>query len=450
MLRRVQIQLKGSRLTILLIGFLIFFAFLKNEVWKNPHAIRHDMLSYYGYLPAAFIHEDLTLSFVDSTHGDHFSWTSWAKNGHVFRMTMGVALLESPFFLIADKLTQLFSLERTGYTPFYSFFLLLGSLFYFLWGLSYVNRVVQTLFDPSTAFWTCLVLAFGTNLYYYTIDEGLMSHVFSFFLYSALLFYSIKWLHYPKWKVALRIGLCIGLLTLIRPIHACSVLLPLGLALGDASKRKLLMAHSGHILLIAVAAFVCVLPQLIYWHFLSGEWFYYSYQDEGFYFNDPRIAKGLFGFRKGWFVYTPVMLLTIPGLYFLFKWHRPYFLSLLLFLPVFVYLVFSWWCWWYGGGFGSRPMIDIYGWMALPLAACIFWLRRRFLLGNLLIKALLVFFIYLSVFQTRQYRSTLIHWDGMNAKLFREIWMERYFPENYGDLVTPPDYEAAKRGERSQ
>lgn len=449
MLDRLQIPLKGSRLTIWLTGFLIFFAFFKNQVWKKPEAIRHDMLSYYGYLPATFIHHDLTLSFVDPGNRDRYGWTTDAKNGLVFRMTMGVAIMEAPFFLVADSLTKLFALERTGYSAFYAFFALLGCVFYFLGGLVFVNRVVSGLFDPITARWTCLVLAFGTNLFYYTIDEGLMSHVFSFFLYSALLYYSLKWHQRPRWKNALRIGLCIGMLTLLRPIHACSFLLPLGIALSDRSKWQMVKAHISHLFLVILVSFTCLLPQLLYWHHVSGQWLYYSYMDEGFFFNDPQILRGLLGFRKGWLIYTPVMFLAIPGLFFLYKRHRSLFWPFLLFLPVYVYVIFSWWCWWYGGGYGSRPMIDIYGWMALPLAAFIFRMRENFP-ARWLVRSLLVFFIFLSIFQTHQYRRSLIHWDGMNAQLFGKIWLRSGFPEGYDKMVTPPDYQAAIKGQRDQ
>ena len=50
-------------------------------------------------------------------------------------------------------------------------------------------------------------------------------------------------------------------------------------------------------------------PQMIYWNEMTGHWLYFSYgSDERFFFGDPAIIKGLFSYRKGLFIYTPLLL----------------------------------------------------------------------------------------------------------------------------------------------
>ncbi len=57
---------------------------------------------------------------------------------------------------------------------------------------------------------------------------------------------------------------------------------------------------------------------------------------------------------------------TIVGLIYLRN-----FVPILLLFTLFTYVIFSWWCWWYGGGLSIRPMIDVYCIFAIGLAAFI-------------------------------------------------------------------------------
>ena len=51
----------------------------------------------------------------------------------------------------------------------------------------------------------------------------------------------------------------------------------------------------------------------------------------------------------------------------MYKRKNPWFLSALIMLPFIIYLFSSWWCWWFGGGFGMRPMIDYYPLFIIPI-----------------------------------------------------------------------------------
>jgi hypothetical protein len=105
----------------------------------------------------------------------------------------------------------------------------------------------------------------------------------------------------------------------------------------------------------------------MYWKYITGELFFNSYVGEQFYFNNSHVLKGLFGFRKGWLIYTPIMLFSILGIYFLRNQLKHFFASISITLFIYIFVIFSWWCWWYGGSFGQRAMIDIYPLLAIPL-----------------------------------------------------------------------------------
>jgi len=449
MRRFYDILLSKSRLTIGLIGFVFFFLMLVHGSWRRPDAIRHDMTSYYGYLPAAIIYQDLTLSYIDDPKFEgQYGWINDAKNGRIFRMTMGIAVMESPFFLLADNFVKLTGQERIAYSKPYYFFMYVGTLVYLCWGLYFLFILLGERFNRRIALATCVALAFGTNLYYYSLDEAIMSHAFNFFLYSALLFQTIRWHKDAKISTALKMGICIGLLALIRPIHILAVLIPLLYDGQLKMKWVLLRKHYFHILWIALTAFFIAFPQLLYWKLLTGNWINYTYGDEHFFFNDPIILKGLLGFRKGWLIYSPLLFLAFFGMGAYFKKDRSLALIFVSLVPIYIYVVFSWWCWWYGGSFGSRPMIDLLPLFAFPLAAFFNWLGEKVRFGSAITIISIALFIGLNIFQTRQYKSSLLHWDSTTWPLYKSIFLSKEWPQNYDELLSPPDYAAAKKGER--
>lgn len=449
MSRYYDILLSKSRLTIGLIGFVLFLLMLGHGSWRRPDAIRHDMTSYYGYLPATIIYHDLTLSYIDDPMFEgQYDWTNEVENGRIFRMTMGIAVLESPFFLLADGFVRLSGDERIAYSKPYYFFMYLGTIVYLCWGLFFLYKLLADRFSAGIALLSCLALVFGTNLYYYTLDEALMSHAFNFFLYSALIYYTVSWHRESRVSTALKIGLCIGLLTLIRPIHIIAVLIPLLYDGHLPTKWKALSTHFSHIIWIAMVAFFTVFPQLLYWKLLTGSWLNYTYGDEHFFFNDPMIVKGLLGFRKGWLIYSPLLFLAFIGMRVYFKKDRSLALVFLSLVPLYVYIIFSWWCWWYGGSFGSRPMIDLLPLFAFPLAAFFAWMSKRLRYGGIVSITFIAVFVSLNIFQTRQYKSSLLHWDSTTWPLYKAVFLSKKWPANYEELLSPPDYEAAKKGER--
>lgn len=439
----------GSRLALGLIGFLLLVQLVSLKSWQKPDAIRHDMNSYYSYLPAAFIHHDLSLSFDHESHRDLYSWTTQAAHGRVQRMTMGVALMQTPFFLTADGIARLLGWERNPTSPFYLFWIFLGSVVYLFLGLLLLYQLYTQYFSKWLVLLGLVILAFGTNLYYYSFHEAMMSHVFLFFLYSALLLINHHWHQQPSWGKAILLGLVLGLLVLIRPVHLLALWVPILYQAGSAEKWRLLRKHLAHVGVAALLAFSVFFLQMLYWKSLSGTWFYYSYGDEGFFWGDSKVWEGLVGFRKGWLVYSPLMILSILGIPLLWKKAYRHYLPMIgVLVPIYVYVVFSWWCWWYGGGFGSRPMIDILPILLLPTLAWMEGVMWKKHVGKALLIAVVAMGIWLNLFQTKQYLSTLLHWDGMTRALYQEIFMSKQWPKHYEELVKSPDYEAAKRGER--
>lgn len=443
---------KTSILIWLLVSLFVVKTTFNLEPWNRKTIIDQDVIYYYGYLPATFIYHDWSFKFPDKPGFTGKVWSLDTPNGkRVQKMSMGLAFLYAPFFAIAHAYTLVTGGVANGYSPNYQISLVFAGLFYFILGLFIVGKILfQYVNDYITAL-VILTIGLGTNLYNYATWEGAMSHVYSFFLFALTYLIFIRWLDKPGVLKTILLGLCAGSIVLIRPTN---LLFLLFLALlfffqtkPFAEKKQFLLRLKWKWALLIGSAFLIWIPQFIYWKMNTGHWLYYSYMGEPFYFTHPHIMNGLFSYRKGWLIYTPVMTFAIFGIFILRDKLKSFFLPLVITLPLTIYVTFSWWCWWYGGSFGSRPMIEFYVMMSIPLAAFFVWISRRHFVFKVLVGVLIIFCIGLNLFQTQQYRSSLLHWDSMSKKEYWAIWGTTDWPPNYSEMLIPTDAEKARRGE---
>lgn len=394
--------------------------------WKQRDILWYDSDGYYLYLPAAIIHHDLTdLAFLDSVPANErlnyrFGMGSFTvpETGHrCDRYTMGVALSELPFFLIAHAWMLVADpAHADGYAPVYHLAIACSSIFWAAYGLTLLLLFVRRYTSLLSATIAVGVIAFGTNLFYYSsLGQG-MSHPWLFFLCAALLDRTDRWLRTPLNKYAWIIGLLIGLATLTRPTCALFALIPLVWSF-SARGSSFLLEHARQVMTAAAIAVLCFLPQNIYWSAVAGHPFFYSYENETFHFSDPHILDGLFSFRKGWFIYTPLAFFGVLSCIALVRDRslRPYLSAIAIFFAAFLYVTFSWWSWWYGGSFGSRAMIETLPLLALPMAMLLH--RMRGTLRSSFI-AIGVLFIVLNLFQQWQYKQDIIVPEHMTAERY--------------------------------
>ena len=142
---------------------------------------------------------------------------------------------------------------------------------------------------------------------------------------------------------------------------------------------------------------------------------------DGFNFLHPEIINFLFSYRKGMFVYTPLLLLSITGFIPMFRSNLYRSFMLLTFLYILIYTFSSWFMWFYGGSFSQRVMIDFYAFFSVLLAAGLQKLdghrTKKYFLG------LMVLLILFCQVQTYQYRRMQIHWSDMNKEKYWEVFM---------------------------
>lgn len=449
--------LSPSRKTLSAIALVTVLLFLILGRWHRSKVIDQDVIQYYSYLPAVVVHGDITMRYAigDPYYADKVWGIYWKEgSGPVQKYTMGLSWLYAPFFLAGHASALVMGYHADGYSEPYKFWLQLSAVFYLLLGLAWLRRVLLRFYSEGITAATLCVLAFGTNLFYYTHGQAAMPHVYLFALVSGLLWWTMRLYDAPTWKAALWVGCLCGLAALVRPSHVLLWLIPASYGitgLRSLWERLLLVrTHFLKFLLLPVVQVLIFLPQVFYWRLLTDRWLYYSYTDEQFFWGDPAILQVLGSYRNGWLVYTPVMVLGLAGLGLLWRHARQWALAVPLVFGLGLYVVACWWCWWYGGCFGQRVLIDYYPLLALGMAAIFtaVWkvLPRREL--RWAAAGLLGFLVVLNLFQTFQFSRGVIHYDSMTAQAYwRAFGRDSRSPTQAQELLAP-DYEAAKRGER--
>jgi len=427
------------------------------KVFHSPQrVIQHDVHWYYEYLTATFIQKDIGLNFKATSPPCDTSWYvywrySLPNGNHVLKMSMGNAIMYSPAFFAAHVLAKPLGFERTGYTHPYTIALAIISILYVVFGLLILRKLLLFYFSDVVTALSLFIVGLTTNLLFYTTLEAAMTHSFSFFLFASFIYLTKQWFDNPKWRHSILLGFVFGLISLIRPTNALIVIVFLlfGIKQMGDFKRQYFLFFKNHkkIIIIILFSFIVWLPQLIYWKYITGDWFFWSYiENERFYFNNPHIIQFLFGFRKGWLIYTPVMIFSITGLYFVWKNYREYFFSILIFLVINIYVLSCWWCWWFGGSFGMRALVECYALLIVPLAAFLQSISKSRLFVKIPVIVLMVLLSSVSVFNLVKFRYDTLHYDSMTKDAYFNHFFSLDPDDNYYRLLDKPDYEAARNG----
>ena len=355
-----------------------------------------DAFGYYIYNPAFFVYHDVTSlkkTFPVAVKCDGRTITPTVNNflgygdatevnsNQVIKYTMGVAILQAPFFLIAHALATVFTEDADGFSSYYTVAILFSQLFYLCLALLFLRVVLLRYFEDSEVATILFLIPTCTSVFYMCVFQLPLSHVYLLFLYAVLMWAIEHYFAFFKTRNAVFIGGICGLIAITRANELYVVLIPICYGLFSietfTNRIGLLLEKWKHVIIVVASFLLAISPQILYWKVASGHFVFDSYQNEHFDFLHPKILAGLFGFANGWIAYTPVMLLAVFGLFFLWKKKNPFAFSVIIFLIVHVYVIYSWWCWFYMGSFGSRPMVETYALLSIPLGHSISWLYKR-------------------------------------------------------------------------
>ncbi len=431
----------------LLLGLMAFLFVMVNFIGPDPARkvlIDGDGSGLYAYLPALTIYRSVDFTPVLEAEKqrrppDYQGHYFHRVNGTLInKFTVGQALLQLPFFILAWLLSLLTGLEADGYNIFFQYAVALAALFWTMAGLLFFVKLARTYGVSKDKSW---LMAFagllGTNLVFYALVAPSHSHAYSFAMVSITLYFVRKSFLTQERKHILYAAFWFGLVVLVRPVN---VLLAAGLPFlagsarqfGQLVKSKL----TGYRLVEAVLVLLLALsPQLVINYLQTGSPVIYGYKNEGFYFDDPQILNFLFSFRKGWFVYTPFMLLLFPALVRLFRQSRYIFYTFSGFIILVIYVFSSWWNWFYGDSFGMRPMVDFYALFFLVILLMVNDIKRKTTWWSLAVFTGLA--VFLNMFQTWQYAAGIIHPDAMNRKAYAYVFLR--MDQSYKNAVAGCD-----------
>jgi hypothetical protein len=455
-------RIPASTWAILLVALVFVFVVADDGRYLKP-ANTFPMVSdgawYYAYLPGVFIHHDLGWGWTrgmrpfERARMELLPRPSDGTGRRVNKYTVGVAMLALPFFAGAHGAAHLFGYEPDGFSTPYRLAMMLGAVFYALLALVALRRLLRLFFPEWVTAVTILSLVLGTNLLHYTVRESAMSHAYSFFALALVTLYTVLWHREGRTLWLVLLAAAAGLTIVIRPSNGLVLLLPLlwgltggigpdGAEGGWQAKLRHVASHWRQLPAAAAVFAAVVIPQLIYWRVYGGSWLYYSYGTEGFLFDRPAIAQILFSYRKGWLVYTPVMITAIAGLVLVRRYVKGAGLPLAVYTAANIYLVSCWWAWWYGGSFGMRALIE----MSAPLSLAMASLLTRIgelRLGRPVVVAMVTLACALNLVQTRQYRKGYIHMQDMTGEVYWRIFCRWRIPrEELKEIHTalePPD-----------
>ena len=429
-------QKKSAFLSLFLAGSVIIFMALWYPKWEKTGTeatLSWDVLGYYLYLPACFIYKDLKqldfkkeiISKYQPTSGFYQAFRHQKSGNYIMKYPVGLAVLYAPFFGIAHGYALMTAYPADGFSFPYQFAISWGSVFIAFLGLWFSLKILRLYFNDLSSGATLLLVAIGSNYLNYSAIDGAMPHNWIFTLYAMLIWLTIQWYEKPSLFKSLAIGLCVGLAALSRPTAIIACLIPL--IWGLSKKADIITRFSlftRHWKLVISTIFTVALVgsiQLLYWKSISGEWIIYSYEEQGFSWLRPHIKDVLISYRKGWLVYTPIMLLTLFGFIPLYKKYKPVFWVSFFYFLLHFYIVAAWDIWAYGGAFGQRALIESYAVLIFPLAA--FW-EKAFQYKRLkwLSIGFSAFCIWLNIFQTYQAHGYGFETEAMTKAYFWRIF----------------------------
>lgn len=420
-----HLQKRFSLIIFYLLSLVIVISRLTFPRWLTYDVLSilsWDVFGYYLYLPATFIYHDLGISdfswlqqILDTYHPTNGFYQAYIgpAGDYVMKYPMGLAIIYAPFFFIAHLFSGILGFPSDGFSLPYQFSVAMGCLLYTIAGLWFLRKILLTYFSEGVTAITMVLIVLGTNYFQLTAYDGAMVHNALFTIYTLIIWLTIMWYKKPSWGFSIFLGLLIGLAIIIRPTEIISALIPIlwGIYNKETLQRKwkLVTSNWSQVTIIVVMVFLAGFIQLIYWKIYAGSWLYYSYEpSEKLEWIAPYLWLVLVSFKKGWLIYTPMMLFALIGFYRLGKKFKPVFYVVFLFTVVNILIVASWPTWWYGGSFGQRAMMHSYAILVFPLAALVQWLFSKKAWIKLPVLIILIFLILLNLFQTWQYMNFLI------------------------------------------
>lgn len=433
-------SLKFIIVEVIIIFGLIFS--INNYIGNVEQTINADGVGYYDYLPSLAIHHDLVRKnnpFKDTPdlyyRIDSTSVYVDYKDFKVNKYPCGTALLQLPFFTFAYLTSDLESTIHDGYQKPFQKAIFYAAIFYLFLSLLFLKKILS-LYDvkPYIIAFSQLILVLATSVTHYVNVEAGFSHIYSLFAVTAFIYFVKSYFNQNKTIHSVLAFACLGLVFILRQPNILIVLFIPFLAGSQenliASFKTLFINFKS--LILGILLFLGITSiQLVLWYLQTGDFFVYSYQGEGFDFLDPYFFSILFSYKKGLFIYTPVLLISMLSLIWLiYKKSYYLFFTWIAFFTTLTFVLSSWWSWYYGCSYGLRAYIDYYVIFLIPFAIMLDRIKK---IPRLVIIILSLFTIPLNIIQCYQYKEYILHWIDMDEEKYWKVFLKT--EDRFGGLL---------------
>ena len=424
-------KLKNLGIEILIIlGFIFITNFFFGEVDKP---LQSDELGYYDYLPSIFIYQDFVRKndpiqenpnlykriYKTGIYVDH-------HNYKVNKFAVGTAILQLPFFTAAYLFSDLDGDSTDGFQKPFQKAVLISTLFYLFLSIFFLKKILLLYEIKKYIIVICqLFLVFGTLVTNYSHFDAGFSHIYSLFAITAFLYFVKLFFIHQKTSDFLLLSVFLGLVFILRQVNILIILfIPFiaGSFTNIGIAFKTLLKRYKTLILGIFLCFSIVSIQFLIWYLQTGSCILYSYHGEHFNFLDPYFFSILFSYKKGLFIYTPILLITLLGLiWYVYKKQYYLFFTWIAFFVTLTYILSSWWSWFYGCGFGLRAYIEYFPIFFIPFAMMLNGLKN---IPRNIILVLSFLMIPLNLIQSYQYRYSVIHWIEMDKEKYWQVFLK--------------------------
>jgi hypothetical protein len=447
----------GSRELLFFLSLFLFSSVLtiianqNRGILNNDSEIWADGAGYYSYLPATFYYHfnaKMAPPGIDEKTGSGFK-IDLVHNRISTQYFYGVSLLISPFFMIAHAVSVVTGEDELGgFSLIYNKIFDIAGVFYLVLGLFFLKKFLKNYFPEYLQYILILVTFLGTNLFFYSIIDSLMSHVYSFFAISVFLYAMKEFLNdTSRYRYFLLMSFAFGLMLIIRPTNCLiGILFPFWDTMNrkEVKYRLKLIFQPKFILPFLAIILVMFFPQMIFWKIMHGSFLYLNYGVGFPFWNNPKLPEVWFSTLNGLVPWSPLTLLFIMGMFFMvFKKYNNGLIILFFFLLI-SYIAASYKYWYFGCGYGHRAFTEFMPVFCIPfgfLTEKVLALKTRFLKISffLLVFCMTSLNFTLSLVTSRCNFGSTWDWDYYKRQLKR-IYL---FPQSYLPITFRYDFENA-------
>ncbi len=443
-------RLKSSSLIVVIILSIILILFRIITLQLNE--LSWDVLGYYIHLPALFIHFDHGLNDLSWIYDiiekykvteTLYQISSGPEGNPIFFFLMGMSIFYLPWFLIGHLWASFSGYPADGFSLPYQYSLALGVISYTIIGLIYLRKILLNYFSEKITTIVLIIIVLGTNYFHFQTTKNLETANILFLTVTLIIWNSIQWHNTYKIRNMIYLAILIVLTAMVKPSEVMVIFIPLAWGVYNRqtmhAKFLKIIEHKHQFLAAIFVGIFVALPQILYWYSETGHILFDSYKNPGVGLDiwSPHIINILFSFRKGWLIYTPVMIFALVGFIFLYRENKSFFSPALIYSLISFYIIASWTEWWYGASFSIRPMITLYPILAITLGYTIKYLGNSKIIVRSLSYLLIIFFIMLNLFQTWQLNNFIIEPYRMTKKYYFAIFGKTAITEADKLLLAP-------------